>query len=261
MIKNKSKNGFTLVEVLISSALTIVLLSLITGFFYSFNKASNFRIIKMELNSSLRPVIERLERELASTIKIIRTTTTNTLNGVNFDNGSSYSQLLVGVLAYDEQGNPMFESNGSPKQDLIGLKLSDAIPQVKVYRSGISYNLKKITMTVQPAEADKGLDGTLGTSDDIKSARKPLKNQIIFTSLMPMNSTSGVYTLPDANTEYQTGSKIFTYLSSSKSELDPTISSNAGNVSSIKINLLGEKTFESKSLTARQETEILFRNF
>lgn len=257
MIKNKKNNGFTLVEILISSSLAIVMLSLITGFFYTFNKASNLRIAKMDLSSSLRPIMERLERDFSSTIKVVYTAN---INGSSFTSGAS--EIVVNALAYDEKGNPMFQTDGTPKTDIIGLKVIDlpSTPYNQVSRNGVKYLLKKITLSVEPAPSDNGLDGVSNTSDDIKSSRKKINNQVIFTSLMPIGVT-GTYLLPSNNTEYTNTPKLFTFYTPSKLEVTTFTATTVNTISSIKINLLAEKVIQSKTITARQENEIIFRNY
>lgn len=269
LINYKRNSGFTIAELLVSSSIVIVVLSIITSFFYSFNKISQYRMSKMDLNSTLRVSVNRLNKEFLSSINVIRKTSDIILNGnVNFRKGSSPSQLLLSTSAYDIAGNPMFETNRTLKKDLVGLKILPVIPNQKVIRNGIEYNLYKISLTVQPAPDDPGIDGVLGNSDDIKNSRKPISNQSIFSSLMPVSIpatdpsliSGGTYILP-IDSGYTDTQKIFSYYTNYKAEITNLTDINAPDISSIKINLFGEKVIFGKSVIARQENEIVFRNF
>ncbi|MFN8576064.1 MAG: hypothetical protein U0354_04345 [Candidatus Sericytochromatia bacterium] len=267
-MKNRSKKGFTVVELAISSSIMLSFLAILTSFFFAFNKAANFKIAKMELTSSLKVASERIDKELSDVVKVISTTTT--INGVTFNGGCSQTQLALAVASYDEFRNPMFDASGNIITDKVGIQI-ESIPNKSIYtklsRNG-SY-LNRVLLTVEPFSSN-GIDGIAGTADDLKSARKSLKRQVIFSSLMPFKSpeTNGLYDFP-SNSEYSgatTSDQLFisnafvVYLNQTKTPqltfpLDPK------NISSLKLNYFGEVEYRGKSLITRQESQIVFRNF
>lgn len=270
LYKRKLSKGFTITEVLISSSIMIIILASITSFYYAFNKTSIYRSARMELNASLRNIVERLNRELASSVGVVRQSSLK-LNNIDFYNGSSPSQAVIEVLAYDTSGNPMFNIDGKLKRDRIGIKAIPVTPEQIIRRDNNVYKLHKITFTIEPTSPNPGIDNILGTSDDIKSARQAISNQILFNSLMPVTVPSDPSTVsggtynPPLKSEYTNTQKLFTYYktdpdTSNKVEVT-NIATEYDDISSIKINLIAEKQVPGRSALARQETEIIFRNF
>jgi type II secretory pathway pseudopilin PulG len=261
IIKNTKNKGFTIVELIISSSIMLSFLAILTSFFFAFNTSANYKIAKMQLTSSIKTAIDRIDKELSDVVRVINTTTI--INGVTFTNGCTQTQLALEVAAFDEDDNPMFSSNGAIITDKIGIKIEPNTSLPMLLRNA-SY-LNKILITVEPF-SNNGADGIANTIDDIRSARKALKNQVIFGSLMPFKTigTPGIYDF-DPNSEYSgvtseqlfISNSLFTYLNQSKtvSAIDPRF------ISSIKVNLFGEVQSKSKSLSARQEAQIVFRNF
>ena len=64
LLTKKNKKGFTVIETLISSSLTMVMIGFTTGFLWFFNNYSNENIIKNNIQSDLRNVSERIEKEI-----------------------------------------------------------------------------------------------------------------------------------------------------------------------------------------------------
>jgi hypothetical protein len=176
--------GFTLVEAIISTALLITFISLLTNMLFNFNKSSNVNIIKTEMDMDLRKAIERLEKEV-SPARDMRLA--DTVNGIDF--ASSNAEIVFQIPSYDIDNYPLYEATGgSPQFDKVGIRMGQGTENVTIMdpitKIISPQKVRKLIFTIEPVAA---------------SRRKKIENQSIFEyyipiDLDPASATNGEYT-------------------------------------------------------------------
>ncbi len=216
----KYTKGMSLIEVLISSMITLMFLGTVSNVLFSFSKNATVNTIKSNLDMDLRKAIERLEREISPARNIIETDNDNPDGSEPSITGPT--SLVVEVPAYDKSNYPLYYGNGHPQTDTIYLK--------------IDTTKNRLVLSYLPVP---------------NSRRTQIVNQILFPSMVPIDSVTNKYITSDASPP-----KPFTYYA-----VQNEISANYNTETrTIKIVLYGQTTFNGQTYTAKRETEIRLRN-
>lgn len=244
MIKIKRvKKGFTLVEILVSLAIIILFMGVLTKMLFDFNSTSNRNLTISTMDMDLRKAVERLENEISPAREIPATLT---VNGVTYT--TSNKEIALKVPAYDGNGYPLFEPTtsadaGKPKYDLVGLKIvqGETFARVnKVTGSVTKESNMKLLFSIQPVTGSK---------------RKLINNQSLYSFLSPV-TTTGTTPAPGTYSTYpSTTDMLFNFFDSSGNSTSTYTQARV-----IKIILRAEKEFGRDNYTVKRETEIRLRN-
>ncbi len=242
--KSKNQQGFTLIEVIIASALLLGMMGLTVSFLFDFSRQGNQNLARTTLEEDLRSSLNRMEREL--------------LEGSIVASGSTATKLVVMVPLYSNAGFIRTDASGNPVQNTITLTAAQdgSAGQLKIARN-TPIVPRLLRFTLSPGSG---------------SQRQSIANQTIARHLMPAGAGSE-YLFPDnlpgaasfGGAGTAVGSianrRLFTYYGRDGSVLDPTTAANLPNISQVRITLWGELNEQRALITAKKELDIRFRNW
>ena len=232
MEKTKQKRGFSLVEFLIDSSISMVTLALVTSFLWTFYNTSTFDFQKEKLKTNLINIGNTIDREIKEGSNIIYQSSSFTTNN---------NTLILSVPSYDEKSLILYDPvTMLPKTDLIIFNKIDDGAFLKRKFNNNNLRTGRLKLKIIPAS---------------NSIRKAVSNIILTSELAPGNSEGKYLLRPD--TVYSSG--VFTYFTSDKSVVVPSLS-NIKNITSVKVSLIGEIEYGKKDIISPVEFEIKLRN-
>lgn len=236
--KNVARHkGFTLLELLVATALMGLAVSLTINMLSQFNKVNNSSFAKTTLEEELRNTLNRLEKETLSASVVI---------AAHPDDGTvttTKNRLVLSVPLYNEQGFITYGNDGKPLTDTI------------VLSKEVDANGAILGNRANPAKEEK-LMFRITPADD--STRETVDSQAIAKHLMPTDG-SGNYTYPTGVSASSEG--VFRFYTTAGTEVDPSDTSNLNEVAMVKVTLWAEKMYGAGSITAKKVTDIRLRNW
>lgn len=232
----KHEQGFTLVEVLISSTILMATIALLTNQLFSFNRTASETQVRQSLEEQLRLNLKRIEQEVLPGARILEAHPDDpTLT-------TDKNRLILQIPAFNREGM-ITHVDGNARPDLLILS--------KETDTGVDPLVRR---------ADKPQPECLRLTLEAYSGgtRKNISSQIIARNLMPTDN-NGSYIFPSSvNSSESTG--LFRYFTlSGIEETDPA--NYPTNAALIRIVLWAEEETGQKTITTRKETEVRLRNF
>ncbi len=236
MNKKKHQQGFTLMEVLISSTILMATIAMLTNQLFSFNRTASETQVRQSLEEQLRLNLKRIEQEVLPGARILEAHPDDATLVTN------KNRLILQIPAFNGEGM-ITHVDGNARPDLLILS--------KETDTGVE-PLARRTGKPQPECLRLTLEAYSG------GTRKNISSQIIARNLMPADN-NGNYIFPSSvNSSESTG--IFRYFTiSGIEETDPA--SYATNAALVRVVLWAEEETGQKTITTRKETEVRLRNF
>lgn len=232
---SRRQRGFTLVEILIASALLMVAMGLTVRFLAGFNSSSNRTVIQSQLEEGQRAALSRLEKELlaASEVLPVHPTDSNLTTTGN--------RLVCSVPLYNASGFVVVNTNGEPVEDTVVFEVvSDPDPTAKLNMRSTAVSPRQLLFSIYPS-AD--------------STRAAITNQVILKHLMPKDASGENYSFPQLNPS-PVAVPTFQYLT-----VAGVPTTDFSQASQVRVVLWNEQEYGGQVITARKEFEFRLRNW
>lgn len=238
----KKRKGFSLIEVLISMAITFSLLGATTSFMYYFNRTSNRNVIKNDMHEELRVLTTRVEKEMLPANKILYTSTFTDSGGTTITTGKDAVILEAPVI--NPQGFYVTDSNGVPVMDTAviyttndGEKLSLRTTSTKLNR--LKFSLKRSLWS---------------------NRNNDFTDEILYSKLMPVDTTTKLYNYPGIITGGD-ATGVFTYYKADGTEFSPASQTDCDLVAIVRVTVWCEREYSNFTLAEKETIDITIRNF
>jgi type II secretory pathway pseudopilin PulG len=242
-MKIKKRKGFTLIEILISMAITFALIGTTTSFMYYFSRTSNRNIILNDMNQELRVLSNRIEKEMLPASKILYTYTyTDTSGSHTVTTGKSTVIMQVPVL--NSQGFYVTDTEGIPVMDTAVIYITNDGDKLKLRPASATLNRVKFVLRRSP----------------FSNRTNDFSDEILYSKLMPVDTTTKLYSYPAIITGGDTVG-VFTYYKLDGTEFSPASQADTTLISTIRVTLWSEREYSNFQLARKQTVDITIRNF
>ena len=232
-----SQKGFTLLELMISTALLLMVMGVTLNFIFDFSRSGNRTIIRATLDEQLRNSATRLEREVMDASAVL------------VDDGGSIttdkSTLVLSVPLYNSLGFVVVDPANA------NLPLFDTlVVSVKQDNSADDLTLRPTGSAAVRKKPNK-LVFSLTPSTVGDTTRQAISNQVIARDLMP---TSGDFYLTGENAT--TSDVAFNYL-----DKDGNVTATPADIAQIQVLLKAGKDYYGGIIIVEKEVLIRLRNW
>lgn len=229
------QQGFTLIELMITSALFLLAMSVLVNFIFQFNRTGNRTLAQSTMEEQLRNTLNRLEKELIEGSQVLVGTTKN--------------KLVLAVPIYTANGFILVNNAGTPITNTLTIeaKPSTASNDAVLRKHGVKPD--QLLLSLTPV-ANSNRTATL-------------TNQRISGDLVPkhLSGTNLGNYLPVGTISPSEGT--FKYFDAAGGEVNPSGATQAqlNVISQIKVTLWGEKDFYEGIISSKKELEVRLRNW
>lgn len=240
-LKKRSIQGFTLIELSISSVILLATLALLTNQLMYFNRTAAHSTAKQNLEDQMRTTIKRLENEMLPAARVLKVHPSNSSLVTN------NKRIILEIPAFRENG--MFTHDGSEE--------AAAYSDLLIISKETDNDADPLRLRPNTPKPDK-LVLTYQKSTTAQSIHQEISSQVIARHLMPSDS-SGKYVFPPS---IANGDDVPTFRFFTETGTEETNPDNYRlNAAMLRIVLWAEDESGRKTVTTRKELEIRLRNF
>ncbi|MEZ0373193.1 MAG: PilW family protein, partial [Candidatus Sericytochromatia bacterium] len=178
----RSNQGFTLIEIMLASALLLVVVGMTMNFLFGFNRTGNQMLEQASLEEQLRNSLNRVEKEIIEGALVLPDDGTTNCGGSACATGNN--TLVLAVPIYSDDGFLVVDDSGNALTDTLVIRsLTDPRATLLTNRNP-DLPPDRLTLTLIP---------------NARSNRDAIADQTIAKDLMPKDtSTPFNYKFPDS---------------------------------------------------------------
>lgn len=251
-IKQQAQQGFTLVELLIASALLLTVFTMTMRFLWDFNRTGQEMMLSSSQVESQRTALSRIEKELMGAATVLASHPTD----VSLT--STPNRIVFSVPLYNAAGFIVVNAQGRPIQDTVVLEVVDDMAATPLSLRNPNRQPQMLRLAVT-----KSADST----------RFNFSEQVLIRHLMPKDNTTGHYACPAsqgvlcppagtaASDTSLGGTGTFVLLKRDGSVIQPDDTAQLQDVSAVRVILRNEQEYQGKQMLSHKEFEFRLRNW